>query len=149
MILKTWGKPWRNWKVTFFFRFGRCLCAVENYCAERNDVALLLRRFRKARYWAPSKAYKRASAAWAIPVPPAHVLAEDVPRFGLRWLALHWCVVVVEGRRNPFQRDPEHAFATAVPRPLRPTKVPFLRWFERPFRQELSLAERYVAEVEV
>ena len=140
MILKTWGNPSRPWKVTFFFRFGRVMCSVENYCVSRDDVALLLRRFRKARMWYHSLLYKRSSASWCVASPPAHVVAEDVPRFGLRWLAGHWSVVVVESRSG-------HHFATAITRCLRPTKVPFLRWFSKPFVDTFTPEERAFIEV--
>lgn len=121
MVLKVWGNSSRPWKVTFFFRFGSVMCSVENYLIAREDVADLLRRYRKARYWFHNYQYSKSSI---IPV----------PRFGLRWLCWHWCVVVIESRYG-------HRFATAIPRGLRPTKVPFLRWFARPFRDNFTTEE--------
>lgn len=74
-------------RVSFFFRFGGVLRCVVVWCGSRRAAARLLWRFRAARRW------WRSSAA-----PPRSVVGgEQVPRFGLRWLACRGVRVLVAG----------------------------------------------------
>lgn len=99
LLLRFWGR-FSSWSVVvrFAFRWGRGRACVAVACPSRSAAARLLWRFRAARRWV--RARWRAGFGGVL-VPPARVLASEVPRFGLRWLACRRCSVLVLCARVP------------------------------------------------
>ena len=93
MLLKTYGKrEGAQVAIAFTFRWGNAphdMGWVRIYCASRSAAARVLWKYRRARRW------------WrSVPVPGSGAwlrgrFAEQVSRFGLRWLAARWCTVSV------------------------------------------------------
>lgn len=102
--LRCWGRPSPgSVAVRFVFRWGRDCRAVVCWCSSRSEAARLLWRFRAALRWARSL----WRACWGgILRPPARVVGLEVPRFGLRWLALRPVRVSVGGWRVCVRRFP-------------------------------------------
>ena len=91
VVVCSFGSP-SPFSVRFVFRWAGLFGSVVGFAPSRSGLARLLWRFRRARrWWRSSSAPSRAVVGASL-----------VPRFGLRWLALRWCVVVVRASSSSF-----------------------------------------------